>query len=424
MLKTGPPSRMANYFVPPQIHDTQHTQHVEQQNSRQRSPQQDIVNDSNSQNHTIATPPDVIANAARVADADMHGFGFHQGISLGDTNDAQSQPQSINQDHMQLQPHASEINNEEAHGLPAPQDSMQYQYPPPPPHVFYNNGSFPTDQNLQPQFNNVPVNMNLQQQFYGDQPVNPHPTQSAPTQVLYERARQAATAKASPSSRRAGHPSQRRPWSNEEENALMAGLDRVKGPHWSQILAMFGPGGTINETLKDRNQVQLKDKARNLKLFFLKSGIEVPYYLQFVTGELKTRAPGQAARNEAKERENDSEERAHVEGVFALAYGPDSIQDSENGVSLHASAGPSNHSSAQFGNENQEVTKREAQAPTTNQNEISVQLANAAQELSQPPHAPEANMINYNPENPVTPNFQAMVDLAVAEAARVSSGGG
>lgn len=101
----------------------------------------------------------------------------------------------------------------------------------------------------------------------------------------------------------------------------MAGLDRVKGPHWSQILAMFGPGGTINEVLKDRNQVQLKDKARNLKLFFLKSGIEVPYYLQFVTGELKTRAPGQAAKNEAKGKSATSEDRAHVEGVMALAGG-------------------------------------------------------------------------------------------------------
>ncbi|KAL8994467.1 MAG: hypothetical protein Q9169_005576 [Polycauliona sp. 2 TL-2023] len=123
----------------------------------------------------------------------------------------------------------------------------------------------------------------------------PFPTQTAPTSILYERARQAATAKASPSNKRAGHPSQRRPWSTEEENALMSGLDAVKGPHWSQILALYGAGGTMNETLKDRNQVQLKDKARNLKLFFLKSGIEVPYYLQFVTGELKTRAPQVAA---------------------------------------------------------------------------------------------------------------------------------
>jgi hypothetical protein len=163
-----------------------------------------------------------------------------------------------------------------------------------------------------------------QSQQMGDQQAEiPYHTQTAPTQVLYERARLAATAKASPSNRRAGLPSQRRPWTTEEENALMAGLDRVKGPHWSQILAMFGPGGTINESLKDRNQVQLKDKARNLKLFFLKSGIEVPYYLQFVTGELKTRAPAQAAKNEARERakQRGDEDRAHIEGVMALAGG-------------------------------------------------------------------------------------------------------
>ncbi|KAK9465707.1 telomere repeat binding factor-domain-containing protein [Lipomyces arxii] len=81
----------------------------------------------------------------------------------------------------------------------------------------------------------------------------------------------------------------RRPWTKEEETALMNGLDEVKGPKWSQILEMYGPGGRISEVLKDRNQVQLKDKARNLKLFFLKSGLEVPYYWKFVTGELKTR---------------------------------------------------------------------------------------------------------------------------------------
>jgi len=81
----------------------------------------------------------------------------------------------------------------------------------------------------------------------------------------------------------------------------MTGLDQVKGPHWSQILSLYGTNGTVSDILKERNQVQLKDKARNLKLFFLKSNIEVPYYLQSVTGELKTRAPGQAARREAEE---------------------------------------------------------------------------------------------------------------------------
>ncbi|PGH26955.1 hypothetical protein AJ80_01339 [Polytolypa hystricis UAMH7299] len=161
---------------------------------------------------------------------------------------------------------------------------------------------------------------------YGYMPGVPHYSQSQPTQVLYERARMVTSSKTSNNNRRTGLPSQRRPWTTEEENALMAGLDRVKGPHWSQILAMFGPGGTINESLKDRNQVQLKDKARNLKLFFLKSGIEVPYYLKFVTGELKTRAPAQAAKHEARERERrrGEEDKAHVEGlegIMALAGG-------------------------------------------------------------------------------------------------------
>jgi hypothetical protein len=103
----------------------------------------------------------------------------------------------------------------------------------------------------------------------------------------------------------------------------MAGLDQVKGPHWSQILALYGPDGTVNNILKDRNQVQLKDKARNLKLFFLKSNIEVPYYLQCVTGELKTRAPSQAARKEAEERARlaSDEEQARFNGIMALAGG-------------------------------------------------------------------------------------------------------
>ena len=118
------------------------------------------------------------------------------------------------------------------------------------------------------------------------------PGQSQPTAVLYERARQVANSKSSNVSRnKTSNISQRRPWTLEEEQALMDGIDQVKGPHWSQILILYGPGGTINETLRDRTQVQLKDKARNLKLFFLKSKIEVPCYLSFVTGELKSRAP-------------------------------------------------------------------------------------------------------------------------------------
>lgn len=162
----------------------------------------------------------------------------------------------------------------------------------------------------------------------------PFPTQTAPTQILYERARQIAVAKSSsPHSRRPGFQSQRRPWSTEEENALMTGLDKVKGPHWSQILALYGVKGQVSDVLKERNQVQLKDKARNLKLFFLKSNIEVPYYLQSVTGELKTRAPSQAARKEAEERARlGTEEEQGIGGRMTQNGGLQGQKEQDNGT--------------------------------------------------------------------------------------------
>lgn len=80
--------------------------------------------------------------------------------------------------------------------------------------------------------------------------------------------------------------SQRRPWAREEEKALRHALE-LKGPQWSTILTLFGSGGKISEALKNRTQVQLKDKARNWKMFFLKSGLPVPTYLQKVTGDLE-----------------------------------------------------------------------------------------------------------------------------------------
>lgn len=149
------------------------------------------------------------------------------------------------------------------------------------------------------------------------------PNQTCPSAILYDKARQAALSKSSAHTRREGLHSTRRPWTQEEEKALMAGLDMVKGPHWSQILTLFGQNGTISDILKDRTQVQLKDKARNLKLFFLKTNSEMPYYLQAVTGELKTRAPTQAARKEAEERArmNSEEDQAKLQGIMTLAGG-------------------------------------------------------------------------------------------------------
>ena len=149
------------------------------------------------------------------------------------------------------------------------------------------------------------------------------PQQTLPTAQLYENARQASLAKNSNQPRREGAHSTRRPWNADEEKALMMGLDMVKGPHWSQILGLFGPSGTMSDVLKDRTQVQLKDKARNLKLFFLKNNCEMPYYLKAVTGELKTRAPTQAARKEAEEaaRQKAEGDRDHVQVTMTLAGG-------------------------------------------------------------------------------------------------------
>lgn len=118
---------------------------------------------------------------------------------------------------------------------------------------------------------------------------------------------------------------------------MLDGLDRVAGPHWSQILALYGKGGTIGEQLKDRNQVQLKDKARNLKLFFLKSATTVPVHLQAVTGDLKTRAPtlSQRKENEAKQKANAIEEQNRFEGIMVLGRG---LKDHEHTTPTNASS--------------------------------------------------------------------------------------
>jgi hypothetical protein len=78
----------------------------------------------------------------------------------------------------------------------------------------------------------------------------------------------------------------RRPWSTAEENALVDALKEV-GPYWSKILEHYGPGGSTSEALKNRTQVQLKDKSRNWKMAYLKNGAPVPDYLAKVTGVIE-----------------------------------------------------------------------------------------------------------------------------------------
>jgi hypothetical protein len=321
---------------------------------------------------------DLVARAARAAQIALQGHGARRSQQQPQPQPQPAQPQQAPQQQHQAQPIPQQDGSQQApqeasHGYSAAQQTtqqapqpQQHHYQPSPPPQGYQQqqpGQFtfqqsPLQTNFQ-QYNPTPPAIPKAETMannHGYMPGIPHYSQSQPTQVLYERARMAASAKSSPSSRKSGLPSQRRPWTTEEENALMAGLDRVKGPHWSQILAMFGPGGTISEALKDRNQVQLKDKARNLKLFFLKSGIEVPYYLKFVTGELKTRAPAQAAKREARERQKKQgeEDKAHVEGIkgmMALAGAhsqPVPMTPGTEGMSASPSLPPETGSQAAF----------------------------------------------------------------------------
>lgn len=329
---------------------------------------------------------DLVARAARAAQIALQGHGLRRSQQQSQMQNQQQQTQSNasqspsqppaqpeQQQQPQLQPQPQPQPTSQADGqyssgfAPAYQSGQpthqQYQHSPTPPSGYQQQQGLTFQQSpLQANFQQynpnaaqaIQARANGMSSNHGYMPGIPHYSQSQPTQVLYERARMAASAKSSPASRKSGLPSQRRPWTTEEENALMAGLDRVKGPHWSQILAMFGPGGTISEALKDRNQVQLKDKARNLKLFFLKSGIEVPYYLKFVTGELKTRAPAQAAKREARERQQKQgeEDKAHVEGIkgmMALAGAhPSSVAGHEMSASPSHSLPPDTNNQSVF----------------------------------------------------------------------------
>ncbi|EHK15956.1 uncharacterized protein TRIVIDRAFT_65219 [Trichoderma virens Gv29-8] len=231
------------------------------------------------------------------------------------------------------------------------------------------------------------------------------PNQTFPSAILYDKARQAALSKSSAHTRREGLHSTRRPWTQEEEKALMAGLDMVKGPHWSQILTLFGQNGTISDILKDRTQVQLKDKARNLKLFFLKTNSEMPYYLQAVTGELKTRAPTQAARKEAEERArmNSEEEQAKLQGIMALAGGlqhppqqQQQQQQQQQRQQLHHQARPPVTVAAAVG----QSVVTPAQAASAAQSASSVQQQQ--QHASHLHHTPTASMASTQQAN-VTP---------------------
>ena len=76
--------------------------------------------------------------------------------------------------------------------------------------------------------------------------------------------------------------SKREYWSRAEEKALMTALKDVGSPDWQEILRRYGPGGTVNESLKKRTAAQLGNKATYMKRKMIKHGERTPAALREV----------------------------------------------------------------------------------------------------------------------------------------------
>ncbi|BFZ64546.1 hypothetical protein YB2330_005693 [Saitoella coloradoensis] len=108
--------------------------------------------------------------------------------------------------------------------------------------------------------------------------------------------------------RAAARPRQTRtPWSLEEESCLLSALQRY-GCQWALIEKMHGRVGSVDRVLGERGQVALKDKARNMKLAFLRAGGEVPWELRGVTGRVVQEGVDVDDRAEEEEEEAEEEE--------------------------------------------------------------------------------------------------------------------
>jgi len=82
-----------------------------------------------------------------------------------------------------------------------------------------------------------------------------------------------------------GNESGRKQWTQVEDNALMASLQEIyedggrETRKWKMILDWHGPDGERTQLLKDRNNAQLKDRARNLFIKYKRNGQEPPVWL-------------------------------------------------------------------------------------------------------------------------------------------------
>jgi hypothetical protein len=152
--------------------------------------------------------------------------------------------------------------------------------------------------------------------------------------------------------------STRRVWSPTEESVLLSGLASVGGPHWTKILALHGIDGTESDVLKDRTQVQLKDKARNLKLAFMKTGQEIPEALKNVTGDLeKRRVKRKRAGDDTGEPETQEEE---------VTTGPNITPGEGESIPAEISANDTEHQDQHYTNHTQLQEERQSSEPQSN----------------------------------------------------------
>ncbi|GAA6040422.1 hypothetical protein JCM8097_004539 [Rhodosporidiobolus ruineniae] len=75
---------------------------------------------------------------------------------------------------------------------------------------------------------------------------------------------------------------QRIEWTASEERLFVDCL-KTYGCHWARIIKLHGPNGSASQTFKNRTNVGLKDKARNMAAKCIRAGQPVPMYLQDAT---------------------------------------------------------------------------------------------------------------------------------------------
>ena len=125
---------------------------------------------------------------------------------------------------------------------------------------------------------------------------------------------------------------QSRRWTPKEEAALKSGLEIVKGPFWNRILGFFGPAGTKGQDLKDRDALDLEAKTLELRIDYLKSGKDIPQYLEFAHIEKKDRNPRKLKERSRMGEDND---RLLTEGSFVEELQSGIVKQKSKAIEKH-----------------------------------------------------------------------------------------